>query len=185
MAEYTLAANPFPLGAPAPDFDLLGADGAHHTLASYVDKDFLVVAFVCNHCPYVMAYWSRLKKLAEEFARQGVQFIGINSNDDMNYPDDSYEKMVELVAREGINFPYLRDESQNTAHAYHAERTPQIFVFDKTRCLVYTGGIDNSCKDPEKVTEETLKNALLALVEGHKIEKPEAPSIGCSIKWKI
>lgn len=185
MAEYTLAANPFPLGAPAPNFNLLGVDGEHHTLASYIDKDFLVVVFVCNHCPYVMAYWDRLKKLAAEFFGQGVQFIGINSNDAENYPDDSYEKMVGLAAREEINFPYLRDESQNTARAYHAERTPQVFVFDKTRSLVYTGGIDDSCREPEFAQKEPLKDALLALVEGRRIEKPEAPSIGCSIKWKI
>ena len=183
MAEYTLAENPFPLGATAPDFDLLGADGGKHTLATYAHKDVLVIAFVCNHCPYVVAYWERLKSLVNEFSE--VQFVGINSNDDKNYPDDSYEKMVELVEREGIDFPYLRDDSQDVARAYHAERTPQVFVFDADRKLVYTGGIDDSCRDANKVGEQMLKNALLALREGCEIEKPEAPSIGCSIKWKL
>ncbi len=182
MAEYTLAANPFPLGASAPDFEMLGADGETYTLASFADKDVLVVAFVCNHCPYVIAYWDRLEALRAEF--EEVQFVGVNSNDDVNYPDDSYEKMVELMEREEIGFPYLRDETQNIAKAYHAERTPQVFVFNKERKLVYTGGIDDSCRDPEQVGEQMLRDALLALREGHEIQKPEAPSIGCSIKWK-
>ncbi len=182
MAEYTLAENPFPIGAQAPDFELLGVDGEKHTLANYENKDVLVIAFVCNHCPYVMAYWDRLKVLVEEFG--DVQFVGINSNDDVNYPDDSYEKMIELVKSEGIGFPYLRDETQEVAKSYHAERTPQVFVFDKERKLVYTGGIDDSCRDAEQVGEQMLRNALLALGEGREIEKPEAPSIGCSIKWK-
>ncbi|MBT5016193.1 thioredoxin family protein [Candidatus Peregrinibacteria bacterium] len=182
MAEYTLATNPFPVGSSAPDFELLGADGETYNLASFADKDVLVVAFVCNHCPYVVAYWDRLKALVAEFVE--VQFVGVNSNDDVNYPDDSYEKMVELVAREGIDFPYLRDDSQAVAKAYHAERTPQVFVFSKDRKLVYTGGIDDSCRDPEQVGEQMLKDALVAMREGHEIVKPEAPSIGCSIKWK-
>jgi peroxiredoxin len=182
MAEYTLAANPFPIGVAAPDFEMRGADGQQYSLSSFEGKDVLVVAFVCNHCPYVVAYWERLRALVAEFLE--VQFVGINSNDDVNYPDDSYEKMVELAEREQLKFPYLRDESQDIAKAYHAERTPQVFVFNAERKLVYTGGIDDSCRDAEQVGEQMLRDALLALREGREIEKPEAPSIGCSIKWK-
>lgn len=185
MADYTLAQNPFPLGELAPDFNLKGVDGEMYSLATYADKSVLVIAFVCNHCPYVMAYWDRLKALQETFGAQGVHIIGINSNDDVNYPDDSYENMVELYSSEGLNFSYLRDETQDVAKAYHAERTPQVFVFDADRKLRYTGGIDNSYNDPENVTETPLKDALEALLEGREVEKPEAHSVGCSVKWKI
>lgn len=185
MADYTLAANPFPLGDLAPDFELKGVDGDMHTLADYSDSSILVVAFICNHCPYVVAYIDRLKALQEAFGEQGVQLVGINSNDDVNYPDDSYDNMVVMAEKEGLNFPYLRDESQDVAKAYHAERTPQVFVFDSDRKLRYTGGIDNSYNDPENVTETPLKDALEALLEDREIEKPEAHSVGCSVKWKF
>tara|TARA_B100000315_G_scaffold223365_1_gene228096 strand:+ start:158 stop:715 length:558 start_codon:yes stop_codon:yes gene_type:complete len=185
MADYTLAANPFPLGGSAPDFNMKGVDGDMHTLADYADKQILVAAFICNHCPYVVAYIDRLIALQGEFEAKGVQFIGVNSNDETNYPDDSYENMIKMVEEYGLNFPYLRDGDQSVAKAYHAERTPQIFVFDKERKLQYTGGVDNSCRDPEGVTETPLKDALEALTEGLEVPKPEAHSIGCSVKWKV
>ncbi|EKD93622.1 MAG: alkyl hydroperoxide reductase/thiol specific antioxidant/Mal allergen [uncultured bacterium] len=184
MAEYTFAQNPFPLGSTAPHFQLKGVDSSHHGLEDYEAKPFLVVSFVCNHCPYVQAYWGRLIALQDEFFDRGVQFLGINSNDSSRYPEDSFEKMVETHHILNLNFPYLHDESQQVAHAYHAERTPQIFVFNAERKLVYTGGIDDSYSDSGKVMERPLYEALKALVEDRQVPKPQAHFIGCSIKWK-
>lgn len=184
MADYTLAQNPFPIGSSAPDFDLKGVDGQRHGLKDHVEKPILVVAFICNHCPYVQAYLDRLMELQRAFADRGVQFLGINPNDDMRYPDDSFENMVKMAEEITMNFPYLRDEDQSVAKAYHAERTPQIFVFDRDRKLRYTGGIDNNYAQPEAVTERPLKNALEALVAGREVLKPEAHFIGCSVKWR-
>lgn len=183
MADYTLADNPFPLGSSAPNFSLPATDGGAHTLASFEAAKVLVVVFMCNHCPYVQAYLDRLIDLQERFREQGVRFVGINPNDERRYPDDSLGKMKVLVEEVGLNFPYLRDTEQVVTQAYHAERTPQVFVFDESRKLVYTGGIDNHYADPDKVTERPLQDALLALVEGRPISKPIAHFIGCSVKW--
>ncbi|HCW32211.1 MAG: thioredoxin-like protein [Candidatus Peregrinibacteria bacterium GW2011_GWE2_39_6] len=184
MAEYTLPANPFPLSSKAPIFTLPGVDGQNHSLKEYKDKPFLVIIFMCNHCPYVQAYLDRLIALQNQFTKKGVQFLGINSNDETTYPDDSFENMVKMANSINLNFPYLRDETQKIAKNYHAERTPQVFVFNQKRQLVYEGGIDNSYSEPENTTETPLKDALMALTQGQKILKPEANFIGCSIKWK-
>jgi peroxiredoxin len=183
MADYKLADNPFPIGSDAPDFHLKGVDGGMHSLETYEGKLILCVMFICNHCPYVQAYLERIVDLQARFEEKGVQLIGVNPNDVTRYPDDSFEHMVELAAEKHFNFPYLQDDTQEMAQAYHAERTPQVFVFDAERKLRYTGGIDNGCKEPEAVTERPLEDALNALVDGREIEKPEAHFIGCSVKW--
>lgn len=183
MADYTLPEHAFPLGSKAPDFFLNGTDGKHHSLETYQHKPILAIVFMCNHCPYVVAYLDRLIALQEKFAEKGVQFIGINPNDEIRYPTDSLLHMKELVQEKGLNFPYLRDEFQKVAQMYHAERTPQVFVFDQERKLRYTGGIDNNYKDAAAATERPLEDALNALVEGREVEKPEAHFIGCSVKW--
>src|SRR3990167_1558337 len=140
MADYQLANHPFTIGSFAPDFDLKGVDGGMHSLASYAKFSILVVAAVCNHCPYVQAYLNRLVDFQARYLEHGVKVIGINPNDATRYPDDSFEKMVETAMERGFNFDYLRDENQAVAMAYHFERTPQFFVFDKERRLRYTGG---------------------------------------------
>ncbi|MDP2624746.1 MAG: thioredoxin family protein, partial [Candidatus Peregrinibacteria bacterium] len=169
MAEYTFADNPFLIGYSAPDFNLKGVDGEMHSLATYADKPILVVMAICNHCPYVQAYLERLVALQEKFMDKGVQFVGINSNDVSRYPTDGFEDMVKTAEEYGFNFPYLRDDDQSVAEAYHAERTPQIFVFDAERKLQYTGGIDNNYQNPDAVTERPLEDALNALVEGRDV----------------
>ena len=165
----------------APDFDLPGADGKNYKLADFADKQVLVVVFMCNHCPYVLAVLDRLNKLAREFAEREVQFVGINSNDSNDYPDDSFEKMKDL----GTEFPYLWDESQMIATRYHAVCTPDIFVFDSERKLKYHGRIDDNWQEPDKVQKEELKLALEKILAGEDILREEQmPSMGCSIKWK-
>lgn len=183
MADYQLADNPFPIGSLAPDFNLKGVDGVMHSLESYGEFPVLVVAAMCNHCPYVQAYLNRLIDFQARYEGRGVKVVGINSNDVMRYPDDSFEKMVEMVKERGFNFDYLRDDDQITAQAYHFERTPQFFVFDAERTLRYAGGFDDGCRDATQVTERPLEDAVVALLEGRVVARPEAPSIGCSLKW--
>lgn len=185
MADYTLAYNPFPIGSSAPDFELKGVDGQMHSLEFYASAPFLVIAFICNHCPYVQAYIDRMIDFQKVFKSKGVQFVGINPNDATRYPDDSYESMVTMAREVGLNFPYLCDETQEVAKAYHAERTPQLFVFGADRKLRYTGGIDDSYDDLDAVTQRPLYDALCALTEGREVLKPQAHFIGCSVKWIV
>ena len=171
------------LGDRAPDFNLKGVDGKFHSLSDYDDKKVVVVFFTCNHCPYVQAYEGRIIALQEEFKDKGVTFIGINSNDSTNYPEDSFENMIVRAKSKGFNFYYVRDESQEVAQAYGATHTPQIFVFDEDRKLRYTGKIDDNWREPEKVKERYLRDAIISLIEGRKIENEETYAIGCTIKW--
>jgi hypothetical protein len=122
--------------------------------------------------------------IQRDYADKGVQLVGINPNDDENYPDDSFDKMVARAAEKGFNFPYLRDESQEVARAYDAACTPDIFVFDRDRKLVYNGRIDDNWQQPENVTRKDLRAVLDATLEGKAFDFEPVPSMGCSIKWK-
>ena len=172
------------LGEKIKDFDLLATDGKNYSPSSFKDAQGLVIVFTCNHCPYAQAAWPLLIKLAEEFEDKSVAFVGLNPNDENSYPEDSFEVMKEKVSEWGINFPYLRDESQEVAKAYGAVCTPDIFVYDKNRELYYHGRINDNWQEPEKVTKEELKAALINLTEGKPAPTNQKPSIGCSIKWK-
>src|SRR3989338_4470817 len=121
------------IGSSAPDFNLPSTDGQNYSLASFKDARALVIVFTCNHCPYAKAAWPLLIKLADELKDKGVAFVAINPNDETQYPEDSFEEMKKKVPEWNINFPYLRDESQETARAYKAACTPDVFVYDKDR----------------------------------------------------
>jgi peroxiredoxin len=170
------------LGAKAPDFDLPGADGKGHSLASFAEKSVLVVIFSCNHCPYVKDYEGRMVAIQGDYAARGVQLVAINSNDEKAYPEDSFPEMVKRAKSKGFNFPYLRDESQKVVEAYGAVCTPHVFAFDKSRCLRYRGRIDDS-RDPSKVTTHDLRNALDDILRGKDVRVPDTRPFGCSIKW--
>lgn len=172
------------LGEPALPFNLKGIDDKIHSLETYSDKKVLVVVFMCNHCPYVQAVWSRLNKLQLEFADKGVQFVGINPNLNPDYPDETFEKMKEYAQKFEMNFPYLQDDTQEVARAYKAQCTPDIYVYDEQRKLAYHGRIDDSWKDESKVTKRELAAALQNLVEGKNAPEMQNPSMGCSIKWR-
>ena len=173
-----------PLGTPAASFQLPGVDSKTYSLESFSDKNVLVIIFMCNHCPYVKAVLQRLIDLQKETAPQGVQLVGINSNDVVRYPDDSMENMQRVTKEKGINFPYLLDTSQETAKAYNAVCTPDIYVYGKERKLLYRGRIDDNWEHEEKVTQRNLKEALDCIVAGKEIPCEQIPSMGCSIKWK-
>ncbi|MFC1810670.1 thioredoxin family protein [Patescibacteria group bacterium] len=173
-----------PMGSKAHDFNLPGIDGADHSLESYNDAKVLVLVFMCNHCPYVLGVIQRLIKLQEDFKDKGVQFVAINANESDNYPEDGFDKMPDYAKDWGMNFPYLRDESQEVAKTYQAECTPDIFVFDNERKLAYHGRIDDNWQHEDEVTKEELRAALDALVTEKKVFEKQNPSMGCSIKWK-
>lgn len=139
---------------------------------------------MCNHCPYVQGSIDRIKEIQSDFGIKNVQIVGINANDQINYPDDSFEKMIEMNKTKKLNFPYLRDEYQTAANVYGAQCTPECFVFDGDRRLRYHGRIDDSPKDEARATVNDLRNAINALVHNQKVAIELTPAIGCSIKWK-
>jgi len=172
-----------PLGTPAHDFALEGTDGKTYSLDSFPGRDVLVIIFMCNHCPYVKAVLKRLIDLQNEFSDRGVQLVGINPNDTVRYPDDSLDNMKVLAKEKGFPFPYLVDLSQETAKAYNAVCTPDLYVYGKERKLLYRGRIDNNWEHPEKVTRQDLKSAMENIIAGQPVSSKQIPSMGCSIKW--
>ena len=171
------------LGSHAPDFALPATDGNSYTLADFDDAKALVVFFTCNHCPYVVGSDEVTRATAERFAAQGVKFVGINANSANTHPNDDFDHMVERMAEQEFPWLYLRDESQATAQAYGALRTPHFYVFDRDRKLVYTGrGVDNP-RETDKMTVNDLENALADLMAGRAIATPMTNPIGCNVKW--
>ena len=170
-------------GDSAPDFDLMGIDDKKHSLDSYKDYEGLLVIFMCNHCPYVKAKVEAIKELHQKF-KDKIAVVGINSNDAVKYPDDSFESMKSVAQEKNMQFDYLVDETQEIAKKYGAMCTPDPFLFDKDRKLIFHGRIDNAMKPEDAATEKTMINNLEKFLAGDKIEKDFDPSIGCSIKWK-
>ena len=182
--DFKLATNNLKIGSSAPEFNLSGVDGKKYSLNSFVDKRALLVIFSCNHCPYVQAYENRIKQIQEDYISEGVTVVAINSNEDVNYPDDSFENMKKRATEQKFNFLYLRDDDQSVARAYDATHTPEIFLFDKDRKLAFHGKIDDNWQEPSKVQNNYLRNALDELLIGKEISVPETFTIGCTIKWK-
>ena len=174
-----------PLGTPAPDFQLPDPAGKHYSLASFKDKPALLVIFMCNHCPYVKHVRAGLAQLANDYQPRGVGIVGINANDAKNYPDDSPAKMAVEATAAGYTFPYLFDDSQAVAKAYHAACTPDFFLFDRGRRLVYRGQFDASRPgNGIPVTGKDVRAALDAVVAGKPPSTLQSASMGCNIKWK-
>lgn len=171
-------------GFKAPDFSLPSVDGKNYRLADFANSQLLVLMFICNHCPYVKAVEERFLKLAHDYSEKGVQFVGICSNDPTDYPDDSPESLLKNWKEKNFGFPYLIDEQQDVAKAYGVVCTPEFYVFDKDRKLVYHGQLDDNWKEPQKVTRQDLKEALDHLLNGKPTATQQTPSMGCSIKWK-
>jgi peroxiredoxin len=167
----------------APPFDLPGVDGRSHSLADYADAPVLAVVWSCNHCPYVQAWESRMIDLQRELGERGFRLVAISSNDADTYPEDSFEKMQERAAQQGFNFDYLYDEDQSVLKAYGAERTPEVFLFDADRRLVYRGAIDDS-REESSVSERYLRDAIEAVLSGEEPPVSETPAVGCSVKWR-
>jgi len=174
-----------PFGAKAPDFALPNTDGKITSLADFADAPTLLVMFICNHCPYVLHLREHLVQLVKEYQSKGMAVVGINSNDVERYPDDAPDKMAEAAKRCGFTFPYLFDESQEVAKAYRAACTPDFFLFDKHRKLIYRGQYDDSRpKNDMPVTGKDLRAALDAALAVGPLPQDQKPSVGCGIKWK-
>ena len=174
------------LGTVAPDFSLPEpATGRTVSLSDFAASPALLVVFMCNHCPYVKHIADALAELAQTYQPRGLAAIGINSNDAENYPDDGPEKMAAEAKRRGYVFPYLYDESQTVARAYKAACTPDFFLFDTDRKLVYRGQFDASRPGNDlPVTGEDLAAAVEALLSGGPVPEDQKPSLGCNIKWR-
>jgi len=174
-----------PLGTAAPDFRLPDASGKTVSLADLSAAPALAVLFICNHCPYVKHIRAGLAQFGRDAQKRGAAVVAINANDVEHYAEDSPEKMRVEAQSAGYTFPYLFDESQAVAKAYRAACTPDIFLFDKNRRLVYRGQFDES--RPGKsvpVTGKDLRAALDAVLAGKAVPATQIPSMGCNIKWK-
>jgi len=170
-------------GDTAHDFLLMGIDDKMHSLDSYSESKGLIIIFICNHCPYVKAKIDAIKQIHEKF-KESVELVGINSNDSTEYPDDSFENMKKIADEKGIKFDYLVDEKQDVAKKYGAICTPDPFLFDENRKLIFHGRIDNAMNPDDTATDNTMQENIQKHLTGEKIEKDYDPSIGCSIKWK-
>ena len=174
-----------PLGTTAPDFNLPDTNGRLISLADFKGEPALLVLFICNHCPYVKHIREGLAQLGREYLPKHAAIVAINSNDVANYPDDSPSKMKAEVKAAGYLFPYLYDESQAAAKAYRAACTPDIYLFDKNRKLVYRGQFDDSRPgNGVPVTGKDLRAALDAVLAGKPVSPNQKVSMGCNIKWK-
>jgi len=173
------------LGGSAPAFELPATDGRIIRSAAFDTAPGLLVAFICNHCPYVQHILVGFVEFAHEYQSRGLAIVAISSNDADNYPDDSPEMMKVEATRYGFNFPYLYDETQQVAQAYRAACTPDFFLFNNTHGLVYRGQFDGSRPGNDvPVTGASLRQAADAVLNGRPVPADQVPSIGCNIKWK-
>ncbi len=173
------------LGTSAPDFSLPNTDGKMMSLANFSTAKALLVVFTANHCPFAQHTAPGIIAVAQEYQSRGLQVIAISASDVAAYPDDTPEKMKQLAQEKNYPFPYLYDQSQQTALAYTAACTPDLFLFDQERKLVYRGRFDGSSPGNNvPLTGDSLRAALDQLLSGQPITIEQVPSIGCSIKWK-
>ena len=174
-------------GDSAPNFSLSNANsdiGSETvSLSDVMGENGAIVAFECNHCPYVIASIERMNKMCMRSSEMGIGFVGINSNNAAMYPDDSFENMV-IRADKGMPYPYLYDESQEVATEWGAARTPEFFLINSEGIVVYKGRLDNSPRDPTQASTSELQDAIDSLLMGAEISNSRTQSIGCSIKWK-
>ena len=177
------------LGTSAPGFELQNFNTGYSekivSLENFENHPALLVVFICNHCPYVIHIRDSFLSFSNEYQSKGLGIIAISSNDILSYPDDSPEKMKDDALKYAYPFPYLFDENQEVAKAYRAACTPDFFLYDKERSLVYRGQYDSSRpKNSIPVTGKDLREATETLLKGEKINAEQLPSMGCNIKWK-
>jgi len=168
-------------GDSAPEFALEGANGKSYSLSNFSEYEGLLIIFMCNHCPFVLAKTDEIKKLHEELGEK-IAIVGINSNDP-DYPGEGMENMKKFVQEKGIEFPYLLDETQDVARTYGATCTPDPYLFDKDHKLVFHGKLTDAMNPEDTPKERTMHDQVSKLLKGEKIDKWFDPSLGCSIKW--
>lgn len=180
MRTSNLAADRY-----APDFELPGTDGAVHHLSRYLETfQAIGVVMMGNCCPYVGLYLDRLKQIQTEFQGQGLRIIGINANDDGQFPEENLEKMKTFLSDSQLNFPYLRDVTQEVAQGFGAERTPEVFLIERSGLIRYRGAIDDSPQDAGSIKTHYLKQAITQLVSGITVTPSRVNAVGSSITWR-
>jgi thiol-disulfide isomerase/thioredoxin len=179
-----LKSEPGELNSHIIDFHLKGINEKFYDLSDFSEEKILVIIFMCNHCPYVKAVITRLVNIQKKYTDKSVRLIGINPNDTKAYPEDSFENMKLFAKGYSMNFPYLFDESQETAKKYNAVCTPDIYAFNEKRKLKYRGRIDDNWKDESQVKSKDLEFAIETIIAGKEISFEQIPSMGCSIKWR-
>ncbi len=173
------------IGSYAPDFELPGVDGSVHHLFRYLERYRAVgVVFMCNHCPYVRFYIDRLKQIQADYEAEGFTLIGINPNDADLYPDDSFDNMKTFASNHGLNFPYLRDVTQDVAYSFGAEKTPHVFLIDQKGVLCYSGRVDDSPENAAAVKTTDFRAAIAQVLAGSPVTSTATAPIGCSVKWR-
>jgi len=179
------ASTMMPLGTFAPHFSLPDTQGRLVSIGDFKDAKAILVVFMCNHCPFVRHILKDFIELAREYQAKGVAVVGISSNDTESFPEDGPKMMAKLAKKMDFSFPYLHDENQETAKAYHAACTPDFFLFDKGEKLVYRGQMDDSRPGNNiPITGADLRAAINAILTGTKVSKQQKASMGCNIKWK-
>ncbi len=175
-----------PLGTIAPAFSLLDTvSNQYLSLDELKSSIATVIIFSCNHCPYVQHIQNKLVQVANHYQSQGIQFIAISANDAQKYPDDAPDQLKAAALNQHFPFPYLYDETQAVAQAYHAACTPDFYIFDKDLACVYRGRFDGSTPgNSVPVTGKDLCAALEAILQGNPVDPEQKPSVGCNIKWK-
>ncbi|MEW6247035.1 MAG: thioredoxin family protein [Nitrospirota bacterium] len=181
-----MASVMLPLGTAAPPFALRDVvSGQTYSLESFAGKTALLVMFLCRHCPYVQHVQHEIARIGRDYTDSGLGIIAISSNDPAQYPDDAPERLKDMAQRLGFRFPFCFDETQEVAKAYKAACTPDFYLFDAQRRLVYRGQLDDSRPSNRlPVTGRDLRAALDAALAGKPVGPNQKPSIGCSIKWK-
>ena len=173
-----------PLGMQMSNFEVKDPHGKKYRGEELYGPSGLLINFTCNHCPYAQAVWPRFIRLARYARGLGINTIAINPNINPKYPDDAPEKMIEKIKEWGIDFPYLVDETQKIAEVFKAQCTPDLYLFNKNKKLVYHGRIDDNWQDESKVTRQELKEAIDHLANNKPVSANQKPSMGCSIKWR-
>jgi peroxiredoxin len=177
----------YKVGDKVEDFKLKNIDGKMVSLADYKEAKGFIVVFSCNHCPVVQKYEGRMKELHQKYAAKGYPVVAINPNDEKSQPQDSYEEMKKRAKSQGYKFAYLRDDTQEVAKRFGAERTPHVYIVNKTNNgmkLVYIGAIDNNADSPEKADKHYVQDAIQSLMKGETLALNETRAVGCTIKWK-
>jgi len=178
-----LDSHAFDRNFPCPAFGLYSVDDQFFQRSDFDESKALLVAFICNHCPYVKAIEDRLVALRKKYNTSDLAMVGICSNDPSSYPDDSKAMLLKRWQEKNYGFPYLLDVDQQVAHAFDAVCTPDLFLFDKKRKLFYRGRLDNNWRDQSQVSKHDLTDALELLLKDQEPPTEQIPSQGCSIKW--
>ena len=170
--------------APSVDVKMKGVDGKETSIASAAGPKGTLVIFTCNHCPFVKAWEERTVALGNAVLEQGIGVIAINANDPAVQPEDGYEAMQARARERGIRYPYVVDPDSGVAKAFGATKTPEFFLLDAAGTVVYHGALDDNAREPEKVAQTWLEDAIEALLSGKAVDVKQTKALGCSIKWK-